>query len=180
MKLDLSEILANVGMHMSYHVEEPPIVAEEIRCVQPVTGELVFTNTGEALVLRGTVESAAALECSRCLVEYPEPVSATIEEAFALKTGTGHGRTRQTQILIDDEDDMDTGILFSGPLFDLTELLRQSLVIDLPIKPLHDEDCKGLCPMCGADRNVVVCNCAPPEGHPGMGRLAELLTGPVQ
>ncbi|HJV09433.1 MAG TPA: DUF177 domain-containing protein, partial [Acidimicrobiales bacterium] len=46
---------------------------------------------------------------------------------------------------------------------DLEPLVREALVLDLPLAPLCEEDCRGLCPTCGADLNLGDCDCPPAE-----------------
>ena len=69
MKLDLSEILGRVGMRYTYPVDEPPIVDEDLECVAPIEGTIVFSNTGSVLLIDGSVESTVVLPCGRCLAQ---------------------------------------------------------------------------------------------------------------
>jgi uncharacterized protein len=51
--------------------------------------------------------------------------------------------------------------LTSDDIVDLTPEIRESILLEIPQKPLCRADCKGLCPVCGIDRNNQICNCAP-------------------
>jgi uncharacterized protein len=177
MKLDLSEILSRVGMRYAYAVDEPPIVDEDLECTASITGEIVFANTGNVLLIGGQVETKVALPCSRCLAYYEERVDVPIDEQFTLETRNIGPRGRQTQVIVEEDENPDAGTLFDGPLFDLTELLRQGITLALPTQPLHDEACKGLCPTCGKDLNEGPCGCKETIVNPALAKLGTLLEG---
>src|SRR5437764_1238248 len=104
MKLDLTEILANVGMQYPYEVNVPPIVDEDLECRGRIRGDILFTNTGNALLLRGEVKANVTLPCSRCLVYYDEPVAVPVEEQFAMEVKSGARRSRILPQVVDDEE----------------------------------------------------------------------------
>jgi uncharacterized protein len=175
MKLDLSEILCHVGMRLATDIDEPPIVDEYIECASRVVGDITFNNTGSILLASGEVNTSVVLACSRCLVYYQEPVQLQIDEQFALApTGSGP-RRKQMLTVVEDDENPDAAHLFEGPLFDLTEALRQALSLALPIRPLHAEDCLGLCSRCGHDLNQGPCKCDPEPIEKPLGPLAALL-----
>src|ERR1051325_11755817 len=166
MKLDLSEILAHVGMRLPYELDEPPIVDEDLECSRNITGKLTFTNSGSVLLIEGRARTAVALSCSRCLAYYEHPVETAISEQFPLESKYVGPRSRGIQTVIEEDESPAAGKLSDGPLFDLTELLRQNITIALPSQPLHDENCKGLCPICGTDLNEGPCGCDRREVNP--------------
>jgi len=175
MKLDLSEILTHVGMRYVYAVAEPPIVDEDLECTAPIKGQIVFTNTGSVLLIAGHMETKAALACSRCLAYYEEPIRAPIDEQFVLEMKTSGPHGRPGQIVVEEDENPDAGKLFDGHLFDLTELLRQSIILTLPGQPLHDAACQGLCPSCGKDLNEGPCGCESQVANPALAKLSALL-----
>ena len=175
MKLDLSEILTHVGMRYTYEVDEPPIVDEDLECVAPITGKIVFTNTGSVLLIDGSAETTVVLPCGRCLAYYREPVRIPVSEQFEMESKPGpRGRGASVVVLEEDESPI-AGKLFDGPLFDLTEMLRQGIMLALPTRPLHDEACKGLCVHCGKDLNAGPCDCQPDTSHHALAQLGALL-----
>ena len=174
MKLDLSEILAHVGMRLATDVDEPPIVDEYLECASPIHGHIAFTNTGNVLLASGAADTAITLACSRCLAYYKEPVHIQLDEQFSLRP-TGGGLRRQQMHVVEDDENPDAARLFDGPLFDLTEALRQSITLAVPSQPLHAEDCRGLCPQCGHDLNEGACGCPPSTDVKPLARLAALL-----
>lgn len=176
MKLDLSEVITQVGKRLSYDIDEPAYVDEDLECTTSIQGRILFTNTGSVLLIEGSAATQVALSCSRCLTYYEEPVRFEIEEQFPLEVKVFGPHGRPGQVVVEEDENPDAGKLFEGHLFDLTELLRQCITLALPIRPLHDESCRGLCPLCGQDLNEGACECSSREMNPAMAKLAALLT----
>jgi uncharacterized protein len=175
MKLDLSEIISRLGMRYEYPVEEPPIVDEDLECVDPITGNIVFTNTGSVLLIDGKVQTTVVLPCGRCLAYFREPVHLPISEQFEMVTKPGGPRGKPMNVVLEEDESPIAGKLFDGNLFDLTEMLRQGIMLALPTRPLHDEACKGLCAICGKDLNAGPCECRPDTSHHALSNLGALL-----
>lgn len=162
MKLDLSEIAANLGKRIKYDLDETPIVDTEsgLKCVEPITGEMTFSNTGRTIDVRGKFKTTIEVECARCLRAYGMPVEMPIEEELPLE-----GQPWEPEQPQEGEDELpedEKDPLFVDNIFDLQEYFRQLIVVSVPIKPLCEEACKGLCPHCGANLNDGPCEC-PPE-----------------
>jgi uncharacterized protein len=176
MKLDLSEILSHVGMRFPYEIDEPPLVDEDLECAEPIRGNMVFTNTGSILLVDGQASTSVVMPCSRCLAYYGEPITVYIDEQFEMETKPAGPRGRQTNVVVIEEDESPAaGKLFDGPLFDLTELLRQGITLALPTQPLHDENCKGICAACGQNLNEAACSCDHHVVNPALAKLGALL-----
>lgn len=176
MKLDLNEILSRVGVRFPYSVEETPIVDEDLECDCPITGSIVFTNTGNVLLVDGKISTRVVLACSRCLRYYQMSVESVVEEQFQIESKPVGPRGKHVQVVMEEDENPDAGKLFDGALFNLTEMLRQNIMLSLPMQPLHDPDCKGLCPHCGVDLNETTCECDHIPVNPSLSRLGELLT----
>lgn len=174
MKLDLNEIAANLGKRIKYEINEAPIVDAEsgLKCVEPITGSVTFTNTGETIDVRGKFKAIVELDCARCLRAYRMPVEMPIEEELPLE-GAPWATEQPEDVEELPEDEKEP--LFVDNIFDLEEYLRQSLVVSVPIKPLCEEACKGLCPHCGANLNDGPCECPPDEGDSPFAALRTLV-----
>jgi len=175
MKLDLSEVAAHLGKRIKYEVDEPPIVDEEsgLKCVEPIEGSVAFSNTGRTIDVRGKCHTTIELECGRCLRSYRLPVEMAIEEELPLE---GHPwAPEQPDEEIEELPEDEKEPLFVNNIFDLEEYLRQSILVNVPIKPLCEEACKGLCPHCGANLNDGPCDCQPDSTESPFGALASLL-----
>ncbi len=95
----------------------------------------------EGVVVRGHVAAAWQGECSRCVRPVNGHIDVHVDELFEL-----HPLEGETYKL--DED-----------VIDLEPLVRDALVLELPLAPLCDTECRGLCPTCGVDRNESTCDC---------------------
>lgn len=120
----------------------------------------------------GSFKGFLTVACSRCV----EPVRLDLDEQLRV--------TFMPKSEMPAEDDDETGgeegaevgsedldlFPYDGEVVDLEPLLREQFVLAVPFSPLCREDCKGLCPQCGVDRNTVACTCE----KPGDPRLAAL------
>lgn len=147
MRLDLTEVLQEPGRQTDYPVNEPPLVDEDIECLTPLEGMLTFNNTGGTLILTGNIETTTALACSRCAEYFEHPVSLTVKEAFELRH-LSNARLAQVPTVIEEDENPDAGKLFDCAVFDLTELVRQAIMVEQPIQPLPPTDDEGRCAHC--------------------------------
>ncbi|HEY3413484.1 MAG TPA: DUF177 domain-containing protein [Armatimonadota bacterium] len=162
-QLDLSELLHTPGMRVPCDVDVPCDSDLELDCEGSVPGRLVFTNTGNLLVVQGSVTVTLKTQCPRCLAETAQPREVPVDDEFTVYEDHVTGRAD------DDEGFADpalTALWQEGHILNLTELVRQSIVLEFPVEPLCREDCKGLCPVCGCNRNEKECDCAPPVVSP--------------
>jgi uncharacterized protein len=124
---------------------------------------------GEAFSVTGTVKTRLELACSRCVEPFDVPVEAAFELRYVPQSeNTGEGERELA------EDDLITAYYREGML-DIGDLLREQFQLALPMKPLCGDDCKGLCPQCGANLNRTTCGCAPAWEDPRLAPLRQLL-----
>lgn len=173
MKLDLSEVATHLGKRIRYEMEEPPIEDEEsgLKCVALIKGEVTFSNSGRHVVARGSFSTAIELECARCLEKFRVEVASPIEEELELPVGLVEQEAEKAEGPVEEESER----LFVDNILDLTELLRQDILLAVPIKPVCSEDCKGLCPHCGKNLNQGPCECPPGEIGSALVELRSLL-----
>ncbi len=117
-----------------------------------VEAALALDRTGELVAIRGRVRAAARLECVRCLRTFDLPIAADLTVIMDRA-----GIRRRLKHELEADDDMKS---HDGRLLDLREEAREALLLELPITPHCREDCRGLCPRCGADLNDGSCGCA--------------------
>ena len=122
-----------------------------------VLGDFQVERTGERVTIRGHVRAAAWLECVRCLKGFEMSVDAPLE-LFADRSGAG---SRRDEVELERDDYM---LFHDGRRLDVSGQVRETLLLELPIAARCREDCKGLCPRCGADLNDGPCACADPAG----------------
>lgn len=131
------------------------------RAATPFRASLTVSPTGKGIYhVAGRIQGTAELECSRCLRAFPFHVDEK-EIAFDLYP-EGWTPPEQEHELNRGEMDVE---FYRGDEIDPRDLVREQLLLDLPMVPVHSAGCKGLCPTCGADLNAAPCGCAKPENH---------------
>lgn len=127
---------------------------EEVIAVSPLTGQLNFLRTGSNILVTGSLKVTLQKGCARCLTELVLPVSIEIEELFYPKMDINTGNP----VLIPDDVDP-ANLIDDHNILDLSEVVRQELVLANDVVIYCRPDCRGLCPYCGIDRNVATCDC---------------------
>ncbi|MDQ0845342.1 MULTISPECIES: DUF177 domain-containing protein [unclassified Streptomyces] len=113
----------------------------------PVELDLRLESVMEGVLVTGTARATAEGECVRCLEPLRQEVAADFQEMFTYPDADDRGRSRTAEPA-DDEEDEDRLFLEDG-LFDLEPVLRDAVVLALPMQPVCRETCEGLCPECG-------------------------------
>jgi uncharacterized protein len=140
------------------------VVAEEgVR----VTGRA--GSEGDGLRVRAVVEGVLAVVCGRCLSAFSIPVSSPLDVLFDRIVPEG------------EEIELGAGDMtvchLEGEQVDLVQVAREQLLLELPMSPVCDEGCKGICPQCGEDLNRGACGCASQATDPRLAALKKLLEG---
>ncbi|HLM59440.1 MAG TPA: DUF177 domain-containing protein, partial [Pyrinomonadaceae bacterium] len=100
----------------------------------------------------GKIATAVEMECNRCL----SPVEKSLDFEFNAAFITPENYTQEKEAELK-TDDLEVSI-FEGDKLDLTELVREQILLNLPLQVLCREDCQGLCQKCGANLNLIDCN----------------------
>lgn len=116
----------------------------------PINWSITVYSTGDALVVNGSVEAQGKTACARCLDEFALDIEGTIEGYYVLP-----GKSAPEDM---DEDEYD--FLGEDHIIDVAPLIEAAILVDIPLVPLCDEACKGICPDCGANLNEETCSCA--------------------
>jgi uncharacterized protein len=114
----------------------------------PVELELRLESVMEGVLVTGTARASAKGECVRCLEPLEQVLAADFQEMFSYPDADDRSRPKAEPV-DDAEDDEDTLFLEDG-LFDLEPVLRDAVVLALPMQPVCQDDCPGLCSECGA------------------------------
>ena len=124
--------------------------------------ELHISKVGENVFARGHLRGTVTMPCSRCLAPAAMLVDQPVRITF----------TPEDELPPDEDvaDDVEFAT-HDRQFVQLDEILREALIFTVPMTPLCRADCKGLCPICGQDRNVIECGCDP---HPPDPRFAAL------
>ena len=146
-ELSLDELLL-VCLQGSYGEAE-----QEAEVVSAPKGKLFFQRTPKGIEVTGSIRTALSLHCARCLKECILPVELEFEECFIHMKDAP--RDEDTELL---QDDMDVGFLPEEGI-DLKDIVEEQILLNIPMKPLCQDGCKGLCSICGADLNLEECGC---------------------
>ncbi|MFC4330303.1 YceD family protein [Streptomyces andamanensis] len=114
----------------------------------PVALELRLESVMEGVLVTGTARAQAEGECVRCLEPVGLELEADFQEMFSYPDADDRGRVIAEPG--DDAEDDEDRLLLEDGLFDLEPLLRDAVVLALPMQPVCQEDCPGLCSQCGA------------------------------
>jgi uncharacterized protein len=109
------------------------------------------------------------LQCSRCA----EPFTFPVDVPFDLYYLPHADNTGEGEVEIE-EDDLETAF-YKDDVIDLGQLMKEQFYLALPMKPLCAEDCRGLCPQCGANLNQLTCNCVSGWTDPRLDALRSLV-----
>lgn len=146
MFISVSGALANPGqtypLEATTSLPEMEVVGDPVKFEDIVVkGEVIGSE--DSVNVAATITAVAHSRCSRCLEPMTMPVTATVNENF---------------VRTPDPEDPDQYELV-GHQIDLDPLVSDALLLEIPIRFLCSEDCKGLCPVCGVNRNLVSCTC---------------------
>ena len=169
MRYNVAQLLKEpIGATRSYQVEET--YTENIRIAEMVAGPVRMLRTHHGLLVHADLDIHKILSCSRCLGEFDWHSTLHIEEEFFPTVDLHTGR-RQTS----SPGYEDTSYIDASQVIDLTDIMRQYTIAELPMKPLCQPDCSGLCLHCGVNLNQAACDCNAGQRDPRWGALAELL-----
>jgi uncharacterized protein len=136
-------------LRVSDDIAVPPVDLgeEHFDPAGPAHFDVTLSNTGAGIVASGTIAATMHTTCARCLT--PTDITITAEvDGFYVEPGHDEGLPEEQEVeIIRDER------------VDLEPALTQALVVELPLAPVCSNECRGLCPECGADLNVAPCDC---------------------
>lgn len=165
MKIVISEI-PEEGIELDLKEE---ISADPVKIVSPVTAAMKIDKQGSEVIVNGNVGADVELQCSRCLNVFTLKVNSDINVVY--RPAEDIGREEHYEIR---GDELDTGF-YKNDVLDTDDLLKEHVLLNVPMKPLCSEECKGLCPKCGLDLNTAQCNCATSEIDSRLAVLKQLL-----
>ena len=138
-------------------VTTPPVVSGEIR------------QKGPGLRVTGKVTGRVQVECDRCL----KAVEVGVDSKFDVDYVTAADYQAQQEAELT-EADLDLSI-FDGETLDVDELVKEELLLAVPDHVVCKAECKGMCAVCGADKNSVNCDCETRQVDPRWAGLNELV-----
>jgi uncharacterized protein len=160
MLIDIKSISRSRGASLAIEAENGPEELssdlKEYKLTRPLVFKGKLQNSGEGIMtLTGQIDTAYSGECARCLAQVEVEVDLPLTETFRLSETPG------AQLI-------DENYWYSGTVVDISQAIRDNLLLAMPQRLLCRANCKGLCPDCGANLNHRDC------GHPEMPRLPEV------
>lgn len=160
---------SEVGQTRVYEFSSDDIIDLEDACVSQIRGQVKLTLTNFGIIATGRAEGNLRLACARCLESFDTIVPVSFEEEYQpvidIATGLPSSAPRSDSAFV----------ITRNHTIDITEALRQDFVLAVEIIPVCRPDCRGLCPNCGANRNLETCKCPPDEAISPFSVLSGLL-----
>lgn len=169
MRLELDSIVGSKGIFAHvYAPGELDFSDDRVRLggSPEVSGQLVLK--GKRVLLQGRLAVQTQVDCDRCL----RLMDLAVESQFNLQYVTRIEYESSQAVELEDEEM--TVSVFDGEAIDIDELVREQVFLAIPERTLCREDCQGLCPNCGADRNLKECGCESAEIDPRWAALKNL------
>lgn len=164
--VDVSPILGESGTTLEIDADIPldsMIVGDsEVSFSAPPHLRGTLANLGDVILLSGTVEATARLDCSRCLEPFELPLSGALDAVISGTDDPAARNEEQEWYLLQDES------------VDLLPAAESALRVEVPFAPVHDKECRGICPTCGCDLNRDECACEQHAGVPSDSPFASL------
>ena len=131
-----------------------------------LSGE-IFSRDGKVHV-DASISADVSLVCTRCL----EPIARRLEFRFdgIFVDAEQESSRAESELAV---EDLDESLVIGGQI-DLADVVREQILLALPEQVFCNEDCKGLCPKCGGNRNLIDCNCDKEEIDPRWASLRDL------
>ncbi len=127
---------------------------------EKVLFHLLTQRLGKSVTVSGKIGTRLLLQCGRCLKNFSYSLQSDFDVEYRPLEKMEPGKERQLSA-----DEMDL-LYYKGGEIDLTDLVKGQIAEEIPIQPLCDEGCRGLCPHCGRDLNEGECLCAPKDVDP--------------
>lgn len=149
-----------VGYNHEFPFEHDKIQVAEDLVLEGFSGAAIISRTPQGLLVQADFDARLDLECVRCLDAYPQHIHFELAELFAF----------------DERSVTDSGLILPDDMhIDLQPLVRDFALLEVPINPVCRPDCRGLCQVCGEDRNKVDCGHSVPSGDEPFSVLKDLL-----
>jgi uncharacterized protein len=147
MKIQLGGL--SEGVHdYQFQVEASDLALPE-NFSKPVRVAVVLDKTGSQAFLRGQIQTTGTFLCDRCTSTFEHPVLSTYQMCY-LPEGSDASETDPAELQV---------LTAGSTVIEITEDVRQTILLSVPLKLLCSENCEGLCPQCGTNLNVETCSC---------------------
>jgi uncharacterized protein len=170
LKFNVAQLLREeVGARREYEFTEAALPLDEEVTLRQIEGRVRFTRTASGVLGDAETSGVVEMPCMRCLSSSTQAITVQFRDEF-------HSRIEvNTGLPLPKPEEEDPFYITENHLVDLGEAIREYALLALPMQPLCKPDCKGICPNCGADRNIEECRCQTEEGDDRFAALKALL-----
>ena len=158
MRITLAELeLHRVKASETYNPGALDYHGAEFRQIEPLKIDLTAELLGAEIRIKGHLDTRLESNCDRCLAAVQIPVNTD----FDLFYRPVQSLTAQEEVEVP-KAELEVGF-YSADGIEVADVATEQVILAVPMKVVCGAECKGLCPECGANRNVTPCNCAPPR-----------------
>lgn len=152
-------------LHEQVPPDHPMWEGTDLTLAEPLEVDLTARSVGTGVFVRGRIHTVLELPCRRCLATTEQVLDETVDLLF------------EEPMEGEDEQEIEGEVYLlpaRGAELDLTDAVREQVLLHVPQYVLCREECRGLCPRCGADLNEAPCDCAPEEESSPWGALKKI------
>lgn len=131
--------------------------------------QMKINKTYREVLISGDIKADVELQCSRCLKDFKLTMTIPFDVVYNPVDELKNEERYELK-----QDELDMGF-YSGDELDISELIKEQIILNIPMKPLCNELCKGICLKCGADLNYDKCSCGEKEIDPRLEILQKFL-----
>ena len=132
-----------VGYSREFEIETPAVNLSPDLTLTNVYGIVRISRTAQGLLLQAKMRAESQSECGRCLEPFVQSLEVDFTELYAFSRNS----VTESGLLVPE-----TGVI------DLSPIIREEMLLAFPLKPICQPDCRGLCPICGENRNLTTCD----------------------
>ena len=168
MDMNVSQLLRDpIGSTREFHIDEEDDIAGDGKNYK-IQGDCTLLRTQRSILVKCAFNTEVELTCNRCLGKFRQPLKIRFEEEFLPTIDVLSG----APLSLPEEPGAFT--IDEHHTLDLTEAVRQYVLMAIPMKALCKKDCPGLCPTCGKNLNEGQCACPKDDIDPRWSKLADL------
>jgi uncharacterized protein len=154
---------------LRFNPSEFDILSEGVTIHVPVQAEVLLKRVGLDIEVSGRLDFELQVECSRCL----EPQSVPFQKDFYAIYRDVTWRETKEEVELGGEDLLVS--YYSEDILNLQDIIREQILLSIPIQFFCKTDCAGLCPQCGQNLNIKKCSCKADKIDPRLAVLGKLL-----
>lgn len=153
-------IESSLGTSSDFEFDYPELSVEDMKFI-PLNGKFRATRTGEGIYISGKFDTDIDIECIRCLEAATIPLSGEVKELYYYPPSLAP----EEEYKVGEDGNIDLG-----------PVIREVAIMEIPMQPICEEECEGLCPECGTNLNLERCDCEIDDVDPRLAELRKLLT----